>query len=178
MLGNPTHILAIDADEFIADGQALRAALVDPPNGIVKLEMTEVWGADEQSLHIRCDGKWPPRPIGIAFSVPQDHHIDRQKRRHWRIPPSAGACGRVPIMVQSASNRTQVKPTTSILHFGWACKADRQKRYERYSHTDGFGHDNKHIESIMFPDSRVAITRIPWPESLDKETLLARVNRP
>jgi hypothetical protein len=177
MRGMPTHLLALDGDEFIADGQKLRAALeAGPPNGICKLSMTEVWGADEQGLNVRVDGKWPPRPVGMAFAVPQDHHVDRQKRRHWRIPPSAGACGRVPILTQAASNRTQAPPTTDVLHFGWACKADRPARYARYSH-DGFGHDMRHIHSIMWGDEQVQIRKMPWPEALDKKTLLARVNR-
>lgn len=178
MRGMPTHLLAIDADEFVADGKKLREAMeAGGQNGVWKLEMTEVWGADEEALNVRTDGKWPPRPIGIAFEVPQDHHVDRQKRRHWRLPPTAGGCGRVPILTQAAANRTSVPPTTSILHFGWACKADRQARYERYANREGFGHDPRHIESIMFTDVHVGIRRIPWPEALDKKTLLARVNR-
>ncbi len=181
MEGGPTHILAIDADEFIADGAWLRSEMeIGGQNGVWKLEMTEVWGATEQALEIRIDGKWPPRPVGIAFEVPQDHFVDRQKRRHWRIPDTAGGCGRVPILSQAAANRTQVPPTTAILHFGWACKADRAPRYERYASRGGFGHDNRrggHIESIMWPDEQVSITRIPWPASLDKATLLERVSR-
>lgn len=178
MEANPTHILAVDMDEFVADGAKLRAAMeAGGQNGIWKLEMTEIWGADEDGLNVRTDGHWPPRPVGIAFEVPQDHHNNRQKRRHWRLPPTAGGCGRVPMLTQAAANRTSVKPTTEILHFGWACKADRQARYDRYANRAGFGHDNRHIESIMFGDDRVSIARMPWPESLDKATLLARVER-
>jgi hypothetical protein len=178
MRGLPTHLLAIDADEFVGDGQKLRAAMeAGGQNGVWKLEMTEVWGADKDALHVRMDGKWPPRPIGIAFEVPQDHHVNRQKRRHWRLPPSAAASGRVPILTQAASNRTSVPPTTSVLHFGWACKADRVARHARYANAEGFGHDNRHIASIMFSDAQVQTKPIPWPPSLDKKTLLARVNR-
>lgn len=178
MEGEPTHILAIDADEFVADGAKLRATMeAEPSVGVWRLAMTEIWGANEAALQVRTDGKWPPRPIGIAFEVPQDRHVNRQKRRHWRIPPSPGACGRVPILTQAAVNRTTGAAVTEILHLGWACKADRQKRYERYAHTDGFGHDNRHIESIMYGDDRVTVRPMAWPPSLDKATLLERVNR-
>lgn len=179
MEGRPTHILVIDADEFVADGAALRREMeADSRSGIWKLEMTEVWGADEDSLNVRMDGKWPPRPVGIAFQVPGDPRQSLRMRRHFRIQDSALACGRVPIMIQFASNRTPVPTVTKILHFGWACKADRPERYRRYEvHDNGKHHDIRHLRSIMYEDSQVQIHRIPWPASLDKQTLLARVNR-
>lgn len=177
-MGSPTHCLAIDADEFVADGQKLRQAmLADDRSTIWKLEMTEIWGADEDHLWVRVDGKWPPRPVGIAFEVPRDHWENRQKRRHWRIPDMAGGCPRVPTLIQAAANRTPVAPTTEILHLGWACKADRSARHQRYVHAGSFGHDPRHIASIMYDDATVGLRPMAWPPSLDKQTLLARINR-
>lgn len=179
MLSQPTHVLAIDADEFVADGQALRAAIEHGAvTGVWKLTMTEVWKADEQSLLIRTDGDWSPRPIGIAFHVPPDHFTNRQSRRHWRINDKALACGRVPLLTQMSANRTISDPVTQIFHFGWACEADREARYERYvTHDGGQFHASKHLQSIMWPDAQVGLAREPWPESLDRAELLARVNR-
>jgi hypothetical protein len=177
MEGKPTHLLAIDADEFVADGQKLRASMEAGEQAIWKLDMTEIWGADEQALEVRIDGLWPPRPVGMAFTVPEDHFTNRQNRRRWRIPDSQGACGRVPLLTAMLSNRTRVPSTTQVLHFGWACKADRPARYSRYADREGFGHAAKHIKSIMYGDDQVALARIAWPEALDKETLLERVNR-
>lgn len=178
MAGDPSHILAIDADEFVADGAKLRGAMeVGSHTGVWKLTMTEIWGASEQSLDVRTDGKWPPRPVGVAFEVPRDHWTDRQKRRHWRLPDTVGGCGRVPILTAAAGNRTTAPPVTEILHFGWACKADRAARHARYANLDGFGHDHRHIASIMFDDTQVSVKTMLWPPSLDKRALLERVNR-
>lgn len=179
MAGDPTHILVIDADEFVGDGQRLRTAMeAGGQNGIWKLEMTEIWGANEQSLSVRVDGLWKPRPVGIAFEVPNDHWVDRQKRRHWRMPEMALACGRVPLLIAMTANRTPVAATTSILHLGWACKADRAARYARYEqHDGGKHHDIRHLRSIMYEDSQVGISPLAWPSALDKKALLARVNR-
>ncbi len=179
--GDPTHLLAIDADEFVADGPALRYRMErDGHNGtgVWKLAMTEVWRADEDNLYVRRDGHWGPHPAGIAFIVPPDRYTDRQKRRHWVMQDKALACGRVPLHTQMVSNRTTTEPVTKIYHFGWACQADRASRHHRYVvHDGGVHHKSTHLDSIMFPDSQVSMTADPWPPGLDKATLLARVNR-
>lgn len=179
MAGDPTHILAIDADEFVADGEILRMALgEDSHTGIVKLAMTEIWGADYDWLSVRTDGAWKPRPVGIAFRVPPDHWTNRQYRRHWRMPDRALACGRVPILTSMQGNRTTTEPVTEILHFGWANVADRQARYDRYvEHDGGQFHASKHLESIMWDDDRVQTKPMRWPVMLtQKPTVLARAN--
>jgi glycosyltransferase involved in cell wall biosynthesis len=179
MEANPTHILAIDADEFVADGQALRTAMEEGcATGVWKLSMEEVWKAEDDFLSIRWDGLWKPRPCGIAFAVPEDHHTNRQNRRHWRLPDRALACGRVPVLTQMAGNRTISEPVCPIFHFGWACEADRDARYQRYvEHDSGRHHDPKHLESIMWGDDQVELRHAPWWPALDKTALLARVNR-
>jgi len=175
--GDPTHLLATDADEFVSDGAALRRAIEcnDSRTGVWKLTMTEVWGADKEGLDVRVDGMWGPRPMGIAFAVPQNRASDRQMRRHWRMPNQACACGRVPVATQMAANRTINPPVTDILHWGWTRKAEREARYRRYADKDGFGHDSKHIQSIMYDDRRVRTRKIPWPLALDREALLKKV---
>jgi hypothetical protein len=179
MEAEPTHVLAIDADEFVADGQLLRRELEKgSATGVWKLTMTEVWGADERALRIRWDGKWSPRPIGIAFEVPSAHTMrhERQTRRHYRIAPG-NATGRTPISITQAGNRTTTDPVCSILHLGWACEADREDRYARYANAGDFNHNSGHIKSIMFGDDLVEVRAEKWPPALDKETLLARINR-
>ena len=179
MEGGPTHILAIDADELVTDGQALRAAMEEGSfTGVWKLTMTEIWRADDEHLYVRVDGDWKPRPIGIAYAVPEMRHSDRQIRRHWHMQDRALACGRVPLWIAMRGNRTATEPTTEILHLGWACEADRAERHQRYVvHDGGAHHASKHLDSIMWGDEQVQTTPIPWPDSLDKQMLLERINR-
>lgn len=193
MEGNPTHVLAIDADEFVADGQALRAALEAPTPmptaqerrqrralpavGVWGLQMQEIWGAGEEWLSVRQDGGWKEHPVPIVFAVPT---MNRQTVRHWRIPDRALACGRVPTEVAARSNRGHSPAVTQLLHFGWACESDRHERHHRYVvHDGGAHHASKHLDSIMWVDRRVLRTRRAWPESLvaAKPGLLERINR-
>ena len=193
MEGQPTHVLAIDADEFVADGQLLRAELDKPveilsmierrrrsprmmSSGVWSLQMQEIWGATDNCLNIRQDGGWKEHPVPIVFTVPQD----RQALRHWRIPDRALACGRVPTEVAVRSNRTQGPAVTQLLHYGWACEADRAERHARYvKHDGGKHHAGSHLDSIMWGDSRVQLTQRAWPDSLAaaKAGLLARINQ-
>lgn len=179
MQGEPTHILALDADEFVADGQALRHAMEEgSATGVWKLTMTEVWAAGEDWLAVRMDGDWKPRPIGIAYEVPHDWWTDRQKRRHWRMHDLALACGRTPLWITMTGNRTTTDPVTEILHFGWTKESERDARYQRYvTHDGGMYHQNKHLESIMWGDDQVQTRLMEWPPGLDKQTILRRVHR-
>lgn len=179
MKGQPTHVLAIDADEFVADGKLLRANMEKGSHtGVWKLTMTEIWGVDDDWMHVRMDGDWKPRPIGIAFAVPEDHWTNRQLRRHWRMHDKALACGRTPLWITMSGNRTTTDPVTDILHFGWACEADRQARYDRYvEHDGGAHHASRHLESIMWGDDQVQTRLAAWPPALDKPTLRLRANR-
>lgn len=182
MEGNPTHILAIDCDELVADGQQLREKMQGTSkSGVWSLDMQEVWKADEQSLSIRQDGGWKAHPVGIAFAV-QDMMQNRQLRRHWVIPDRALACGRVPVAVAQAANRNrQGEPSaTEILHLGWSCEKDRDERYQRYvKHDGGKFHASTHLQSIMYEDDRVELTKRDWPVALSgmKAGLLDRINR-
>jgi len=168
--GRPSHILAIDADEFVSDGHAVRAAAAtDRKQTVWTLNMQEVWKADRERLLIRQDGGWREHGVPIMFAVP-----DRRDSRHWRIPDRALACGRVPI----AALRRQgtARPCgADILHFGWTRETERDARYQRYvEHDNGRFHQNTHLESIMWPDSRVNTTPRQWPDTLSRDAILER----
>jgi glycosyltransferase involved in cell wall biosynthesis len=179
MEGNPTHILAIDADEVVADGTKLRKAMEQHSKwGVWSLEMEEVWKADDRLLSIRQDGGWKAHPVTIAFAVPNME--DRRARRHFIIPDRALASGRVPLGIAVAGNRGATASDTSVLHFGWTCERDRDERYQRYvKHDGGKFHANTHLESIMWDDTKVQLSQRKWPESMKgvKAGMLGRINR-
>lgn len=149
---NPTHILAIDGDEIVTDGEALRAALIAGA-GAVGLCMQEVWKAREAGLAIRMDGGWKPHPIPIVF----------QPTRRMRIPNQAAMSGRVPPEAVRGWRRNCV---TEVLHLGYANESERAARWARYAHRGGFGHANAHVDSIMWPDSRVTLCWQEWPSTV------------
>lgn len=170
---DPTHVLIIDADEFVSDGRALRDALaVDTGHTAYRVCMEEVWGADDDELAIRCDGGWRPHPIVGVFRPPRELYGD------WRMADKALACPREPIILHRIPDVVELD--VSILHFGWACVADRAARIARYTVVDGGRfHRNAHIESIGWADDRCDLERIPWPEGLGsvRDRLLERASR-
>ena len=170
----PTHILAIDADEFIADGRALRAAIdMDEEQPVWTLEMDEVWKADERNLWLRRDGGWRPHAAPILYAVPA------KRPANFRIQDKALACGREPMSIR-AQFRHALKTGTEILHFGWTNVSERRARYDRYvEHDSGQFHQKRHLDSIMYDDRRVGLTRRSWPVALldRKAALLERINR-
>jgi len=157
----PTHVLAIDADEFITDGRAMRSALEhNPAQPVWTLKMEEVWKADTENLWIRNDGGWHAHEIPCLWRVPE------QMGTEYRIQDRALACGREPVAVRNQYRRS-IKTGESILHFGWTNEAARNDRYQRYvTHDGGEFHANQHIQSIMYPDNRVRLQGRPWPPSL------------
>ncbi len=174
MEGNPTHVLAIDADEFVTDGAAIRRACETPGRAFVwLLDMMEVWNADEDGLAVRTDGGWGPHAVPILYAVPRGRNA-----RTWAILDRKHASGREPVAV--AHQRARARPSGSqILHFGWTCQADRAARHARYANAGSFGHNPKHIASIMFPDDKVGLREIAWsPELLPfRDQILARARR-
>lgn len=150
------RLLAIDADEFVADGWKLRR-LPHSRRGIWLLTMTEIWKADERALWVRMDNAWRPRPIPCLYDV---------NSLMGRIPDRALACGREPEGVRRRAHQA-VPSGTDILHFGWVNESTRAERYERYVvHDGGKFHRNEHLESIMWPDSKVKLEKRPWPDGL------------
>ena len=173
---DPTHILHIDADEFIADGRVLRNALkTQEPVAVWTVRMEEIWKADESHLYIRCDGGWRVNDAPILWRVP---HRSAMTSPKWRIRDAKLACGREPEIIRE-NWRSAVATGTEILHFGWTNVSERQARYERYvQHDGGHYHASRHLRSIMYPDKRVKLRPRMWPTGLQayKEGLLERVN--
>lgn len=172
----PTHILAVDADEFVTGGEALRAALSqrNVSHGVWSLSMQEVWRATPEGLLIRTDGSWGPWPVVVAYSVP-----GRVNPRTWRIRDAQLACGRVPMHVQNMAGRAR-RTGVSVLHFGWANESDRYARWSRYAvHDGGRFHSSAHLDSILWTSEKVKLAPIQWPLPLARyqPQLIARANR-
>lgn len=156
--GNPTHVLAIDADEFVDDGKALRALLSD---GVLTMGlcMEEVWEAREDGYSIRMDGGWR------AYSGVFVWKVDTGRNGKPRMADRQLACGRIPQNLQAGRN---ARPSNvSLLHFGWANRHERQARYDRYvEHDGGRFHADKHLQSILNPPEYVRLQECSAPEGL------------
>lgn len=173
MLSEPTHIVAIDADEFIENGPELRKLIEDnAPQAVYNLCMQEVWKAGE-GLSIRMDGGWIPHEVAIVW--------DPKLVKDHRFRNVALASGRVPQSVNHLIGRRGAASTgQSILHFGWANQNDRAARHARYvEHDGGNFHASAHLNSIMFPDERVTLCHQEWPEGMVNvmDAVRARANR-
>lgn len=169
---NPTHILAIDGDELIGDGEILREAIENSPHVAVwTLCMQEVWGCDAHELLIRQDGGWKAHPVPILYRV--------ESGAPYEIPQRAMASGRVPLFRRGLG---QVFSHVSILHMGWARVAEREARHARYvEHDGGRFHAGAHLDSIIWGDDRVTLNECPWPAGMPATTrasVAAKVARP
>lgn len=168
----PTHVLAIDADEFVADGPALRRALkYDDAAPAWALQMEEVWEASDDHMCVREDGGWHRHPVPVVWRVPAS--LDAS----YRIADRALACGRVPVAVDRVGGRAPV--VGDLLHFGWTNEQERQARYDRYAtHDGGRFHASAHLQSILAPCERVTLRPRAWPAGLDgyRDKILERAN--
>ncbi len=160
-----------------ARNRALRWAMDGKPTHILavwSLGLQEVWKADERSLWLREDGGWKAQEGGvpILWRAPQGRIAHSGV---WQVADRALASGREPAAVR----RTRAVPSGSgLLHFGWACEADRAARYQRYvDHDGGRFHRNAHLESIMWADRRVKLRKRPWPANLDRAAILERTRQ-
>ena len=173
MAGNPTHLLAVDADEFVSDGAAVRAACeTDAGRGSWALGMQEVWKADAHALWLRIDGGWRAQEAGIPILWRAPPARVAQTGA-WQIPDRALACGREPLAVRRLGRPTRVP--ADVLHFGWTDENDRARRYARYvEHDGGRFHRSQHLDSIMWPDRRVRLKRRHWPPGLDREAIIPK----
>jgi hypothetical protein len=155
---DPTHILAIDADEFVSDGTLLRMNVQARPEVATwSLCMQEVWKADADGLTLRSDGQWVERDVPILYRP------DSIPKALLQMPDKALASGRTPVRLSQPRAHT----CTAILHFGWTRLEERQRRYDRYvQHDGGRFHASAHLDSIMWPDSRLRFTGRDWPASL------------
>lgn len=152
--GNPTHILAIDADEMVSSGTAVRDA-VSGDGDVWTLKMTEIWAANESSLYVRTDRQWSPRPVPILYRVPDNGDL--------RILDRQLACGREPVQIRQ--HRRPIHLDVQVLHFGWTNPEQRELRYARYTEHDGGAfHASAHLLSIL--DGKEILKREDWPEGL------------
>lgn len=156
-----THILACDADEFIDDGATLRKVCESSSGaryGALNVCLEEVWVAHEDRLAIRQDGGWNEHDVALLWRP------DLVRRPH-RIVDRGPATGRTPDTVARAPRG---HACVSLLHFGWANRAEREDRYERYVVADGGRfHAGSHLASIMWPDERVLLRDRDWPAALE-----------
>lgn len=156
---NPTHVLAIDADEFIADGKAVRDAC-ERSGAVWTLDMEEVWELDGSCLCVREDGGWLTHPVPVLYAVPAARDYT------WAIRDAALACGREPMAVRQSSS-TAARAGTEIMHFGWANEQERRARYDRYAaHDGGRYHAGSHLDSILWGPEAVTLRGRTWPDAL------------
>jgi glycosyltransferase involved in cell wall biosynthesis len=156
MKADPTHVLAIDADEFVAEPDRLLDAIRRHPAApAFTLCMEEVWQADEAGYRVRCDGGWCPHEVPSCYTVPD---VTR-RGASWAIQDRALACGREPMAIRETSrSRGRVYTDTALLHFGWTRVAEREARHERYAIADGGKfHASQHLDSILWPPERVLL---------------------
>lgn len=153
-----THILAIDADEFVDDGAALRKACEDNRYGAFHLCLQEVWAAHDDRLEVRQDGGWVEHDVAMVWRP-------GLVRLPHRIVDRGPATGRTPDTLR----RTPTGHSCAcLLHFGWSNRAERADRYERYVVADGGRfHASKHLESITWPDEQITLTSREWPAALE-----------
>lgn len=165
---DPTHVLAIDADELIGDGAALRAQIESDLDAAAwTLTMTEVWNVTAEALQVRNDGAWGPHDRIQAWRVPD------QILHSYRIAERKLACPPIPIAVTRARARQSGQ---TIYHFGWADPTTRKARYQRYMTLDaGKFHARSHLESINWPAERIGLQEQPWPEATWAEQVRRRL---
>jgi hypothetical protein len=155
----PTHVLAIDADEFVAKGTAVHAFCQQTDFPVGKLMMEEVWTMAPDRLGIRIDGGWRPHPVPIVYRV------DTYDPDFWKINDRALSCGREPTAIRSIRGGGTIG--TEVLHFGWANPDTRLERYQRYVAADGGRfHSRRHLDSIMWTNRKVQLYERKWPRGL------------
>lgn len=153
---DPGWVAAIDADEFITDGAAVRRACEGARADVVSVEIAEVWEACDELLCVRQDGGWRAHQIGCVWRA------QRFAKQALALADRGHATGRVP----DAVHHVRSTPSgAALLHFGWANLAERQERYDRYAVGDGGRfHAAAHIKSIMWADRRVQLEGRDWPD--------------
>jgi glycosyltransferase involved in cell wall biosynthesis len=158
--GEPTHVLAIDADEIVPRGAELRATLeARPERPVWALRVVEAWSMDPWL--IRVDGGWRPRYAPVVYRVPEERGEGWHVRTDLRL-----ACPREPVAVSKAYRRFTQRPQLPIdlVHLGWANPAEREARATRYfEHDGGRFHQSEHLESILWTDERLHLRGYAGP---------------
>lgn len=143
-------ILAIDADEFIVadiderDALEMSAHSADTENkASVLLPVPEVFSSVTAStgkvrhLEVRTDGAWG-RIQGTRYFRYRPGGSFRVKRMGCGAEPTYAAESFVPALGGA-----------KLLHLGYAQRADRSAKYDRYTALAEHGHADAHIQSIM-----------------------------
>jgi glycosyltransferase involved in cell wall biosynthesis len=155
LAGNPTHVLALDADEFVFRGEELRARLeAEPKQPVWGLRVVEAWGTDPWL--IRVDGGWRPRHAPVVYRVPDERDSEWDVRADLRL-----ACPREPVAVRQLYRRAKrrYRLPIDLVHLGWANPEEREARAARYFEQDGGRfHASEHLESILWTDERLHLT--------------------
>lgn len=148
------YVLSVDADELVADPAFVREAC-SREEPVYTLALSEVWKADANRLYLRADGLWKERRVPILYRPQPGWHIRDRKL----------ACGREPVEVVRMAGR--VRSAGALYHLGWLDERTRRSRHERYAiHDQGNFHQRRHLESILWDDSRILLRPRNWPPSL------------
>lgn len=160
LAGDPTHVLALDADEVVPKGTELRARIeARPRQPVWALRVVEAWNPDPWL--IRVDGGWRPRHAPVVYRVPDEVGGDWHIRTDLRM-----ACPREPVAVAKLYRRgdRRTKLPIDLVHLGWANPAEREARAARYfEHDGGQFHRNAHLESILWTDERLQLRGYSMP---------------
>lgn len=167
----PSHVIMIDADELVTDGASLRVAC-ESVCPVLTLALHEAWAASADGFRVRVDGQWATGSACVW-------RADYRPAGEWRILDRALACGRDPVAVRILRQQRCWEPSgAEIVHLGWANRAEREARYQRYAVNDGGRfHANSHLQSILWPDTRVGLRARPWPAAWSTELRNAIVER-
>lgn len=167
--GEPSHLLCVDGDEFITDGQALRKAAEDERFGAYSVCLQEVWRVRSDELDIRQDGGWSEHDVALLWRPVRVKNLTIADRGH--------ATGRTP---DEVGRLPATHTCSALLHLGWSNVGERAERFERYAVGDaGKYHAKAHIDSIVWPDSRMRFAQVAWPSALEpwRSELVKRANR-
>lgn len=165
--GEPTHVLAIDADEWIhpEDGAHIRSTLAAyvhdrnrPAPLAYRLNMVELW--TQEPPRVRVDHGWRPHPVGILWRVPP---AAERTGVEWQIWGRKMAGGRVPRAIRSEDRkRKAVDLDLDIVHLGWSNPLERDRRHRRYAELDGGQfHAKAHLDSILWGDRKCDLRDYP-----------------
>jgi glycosyltransferase involved in cell wall biosynthesis len=144
----PTHILALDADELVSEALELRRLIGKYPDQAVwALRIVEVWERDP--CRMRVDGLWRPRWAPICWKVPPP---DRRGDPEWQIENKRCACPRHPPAVKAIERQGGARRAkrVDVMHLGWMDPTTRERRASRYDLVDGGDfHNADHLASIL-----------------------------
>lgn len=137
-------IMGVDADEFLVSTgdhrERLDAAIAHAESVAAKsviIPRPEIWQLDPPAE--RIDGYWGSIRCSRLF--------------RWEpggtIADKAMGCGSEPTYV-ARSEMSQNSYGLHLLHLGYAHRRDREEKFHRYTSLLDHGHNNTHIQSILY----------------------------